>query len=325
MRLKYLSVVLVVAMFFPVSLFSSARADEAPTVVVSIVPIHSLVAGVMDGVGSPHLLLPGGASPHAYALRPSDARQLANARVVFWVGEALETFLERPLATLAEKARVVELMETKELIRLPLRSGGLWESHADDPANPKGTGPHDHHHNDHHHHKGIDAHIWLDPANARAIAAAVAATLIEVDPGNAARYTANAKAMGERLRALDSHLKNILQPIKNKKYIVFHDAYQYLERRYGLGAAGAITVSPGRSPSARRLIEIRERILSANAACVFIEPQFEPKLAQTVVENTGAQVAVLDPLGARLTPGKDAYFALMEELASALVRCLTRP
>jgi zinc transport system substrate-binding protein len=294
-----------------------ARAAEPPTVVASILPIHSLVAGVMDGIGTPHLLLPGGASPHAYALRPSDARQLAEARVVFWVGEALETFLERPLVTLARKARVFEVLETKGLVRLSLRSGGLWESDAVDSAGRKENEPEDHHH------KGIDAHVWLDPANARMITAAAAAALAEVDPANAARYAANVRAMDDRLRALDSRLKNALQPVKNKSYIVFHDAYQYLERRYGLGAAGAVTVSPGRSPGARRLIEIRERIRSANAACVFIEPQFEPRIAQTVVEDTGARVAVLDPLGATLTPGKDAYFALMEGLAAALVRCLT--
>jgi zinc transport system substrate-binding protein len=276
-------------------------------------------------VGSPHLLLPGGASPHAYALRPSDARQLSDARIVFWVGEALETFLERPLATLARKARLVELLEAKGLVRLPLRSGGLWESHAEDSAGRKGNEPEDHHQKEDHHHKGVDAHIWLDPVNARTIVATVAAALIEVDPDNAGQYTANAKALDGRLQVLDSRLKNALQVIKNKPYIVFHDAYQYLERRYGLGAAGAVTVSPGRSPGAKRLIEIRERIRSAKAACVFPEPQFEPRLAQTIIEDTGARIAVLDPLGATLTPGKDAYFTLMEGLASALVRCLTRP
>jgi zinc transport system substrate-binding protein len=323
MHPKRLAVAVLMALSLPPSLSGAVRAAEAPVVVASILPVHSLVAGVMDGVGAPHLLLPGGASPHAYALRPSDARRLAEARAVFWVGEALETFLERPLAALAGKARVVELLEAKGLVRLPLRSGGLWESRAEDSAGRMGNEPDDHHHD--HNHKGVDAHVWLDPANARAITAAAAAALSEVDPDNAASYTANAKAMDGRLRALDSRLKNTLQHIKNKSYIVFHDAYQYLERRYGLGATGAVTVSPGRSPGARRLIEIRERIRAANAACVFIEPQFEPLIAQTVVEDTGAQVAVLDPLGAKLTPGKDAYFALMEELAAALVRCLARP
>jgi len=296
-----------------------ARAAEGPAVVVSILPIHSLVAGVMDGVGTPYLLLPGGASPHAYALRPSDARRLAEARAVFWVGEALETFLQRPLATLAGKASVIEIFEITDLIRLPLRSGGLWTSLAEEPVGRDGTEPNDHHH------KGVDAHVWLDTDNARSIVVAVAAFLAELDPGNAARYAANARAMDGRLGNLDSGLKNILQPIKNTPYIVFHDAYQYFERRYGLAAAGAVTVSPGRSPGARRLTEIRARIRAAGAACVFIEPQFEPRIAQTIIEDTGARIAVLDPIGAALTPGKDAYFALMEGLASALVGCLDRP
>lgn len=296
-----------------------ARASEVPTVVVSILPIHSLVAGVMDGVGTPHLLLPGGASPHAYTLRPSDARRLAEARAVFWVGEALETFLERPLAMLAAKARVVEILEMKDLLHLPLRSGGLWESHAEDPAARNGAVADDHRH------KGVDAHVWLDPTNARAIVSAVAAALATLDPDNAGRYATNAKAMDERLQNLDSRLKNIIQPIREKPYIVFHDAYQYLERRYGLAAAGAVTISPGRSPGARRLTEIRARIRAAGVTCVFIEPQFEPRIARTVVEDTGASIAVLDPLGTALTPGKDAYFALMEGLSAALVGCLIRP
>ncbi|MGE0651167.1 MAG: zinc ABC transporter substrate-binding protein [Alphaproteobacteria bacterium] len=323
--LVYFATILTTALVVGCPANGKARAAEAPAVVASIVPIHSLVAGVMDGVGSPHLLLPGGASPHAYALKPSDARQLTQARVVFWVGEALETFLERPLATLAQNARVVELLEARSLVRLALRSGGLWETHVEDSAGPKGNEPENHHQKEDYHHKGVDAHIWLDPANARAIVAAIATALIEVDPDNTARYAANAKAMDGRLQVLDSSLKNTLQHIKNKQYIVFHDAYQYLERRYGLAAAGAVTVSSGRSPGARRLIEIRARIRTASATCVFIEPQFEPRLAETVVEGTGAQIAVLDPLGATLAPGKDAYFALMEGLASALVRCLTRP
>ncbi|MQA64624.1 MAG: zinc ABC transporter substrate-binding protein [Alphaproteobacteria bacterium] len=322
MHPKCLAIAVLIALSLPPLLSGAIRAAEAPAVVASILPVHSLVAGVMDGVGTPHLLLPGGASPHAYALRPSDARQLSDARIVFWVGEALETFLERPLAALARKARVVELLEAKGLVRLPLRSGGVWDSHAEDSAGRKGNEPDDHHHKDDHYHKGVDAHVWLDPANARTIVVAAAAALAEVDPANAARYASNANAMDARLRSLDTRLKNMLQPVANKTYIVFHDAYQYLEWRYGLGAAGAVTVSPGRSPGARRLIEIRTQIRAAKAACVFIEPQFEPRIAETVVDGTGARIAVLDPLGAALAPGKEAYFALMEGLASALVRCL---
>lgn len=302
------------------SSFTTTRAAEAPAsppkVVVTILPIHSLVAGVMDGIGQPHLLLGGGASPHAYALKPSDARKLAEARAVFWVGEALEAFLERPLAALSGAARKVEIMEMEGLRRLPLREGGIWGNQAEEtPAS--GT--------DQHGHKGIDAHVWLDPANARTIVRGAAGVLAEIDPANGGRYTANARAMERRLDALDQNLRTTLAPVAGRPYVVFHDAYQYLERRYGLTPAGAVTVSPGRAPGAKRLMELRARISVAKADCVFVEPQFEPRIARIVVEGTGARLGTLDPLGAALSPGKDAYFALMDGLARSLAGCIATP
>ncbi len=298
-----------------------ARGTEAPAVVATIAPLHSLVTGVMDGVGRPHLLLPGGASPHSYALKPSDARRLAEARVVFWIGETLEAFLERPLAALAGKARVIELLDAPGLVRLPVREGGVWETHEDDHAKD-GTENHGHAKDGHEAHKGADAHVWLDPANARAMVAAIAAALAEADPANAGAYAANARAMNVRLDALDTRIAARLASVKERPYIVFHDAYQYFERRYGLRPAGAVTVGSGRAPGARRRVELRARIRDSGAGCVFIEPQFEPRIAQTVVEGTDARIDTLDPLGAALTPGPDAYFALLDGLAEGLARCL---
>ncbi len=296
---------------------SRAAVAEAPAVVVSVLPVHSLVAGVMEGVGRPHLLLDGGASPHAYSLKPSEARQLANAKVVFWVGEALEAFLERPLATLSGTARIVEAQAVPGLVSLPVREGGVWETHADEPKGHASTETHGHDA-----HRNADGHVWLDPANAKAIVRAAATALAAADAANGARYRANAAAMEKRTDELDSRLRSKLAPLAGKPYIVFHDAYQYMERRYSLTPAGAVTVSPGRSPGARRLIELRARIRKAGAACVFIEPQFEPRIAQTVIEGTGARLGTLDPLGAGLAPGKDAYFTLMEKLADSLATCL---
>lgn len=292
----------------------AAQAAEPIKVVATIAPLHALVAGVMDGVGQPHLLLLGNASPHEYALRPSDARRLAEARVVFWIGESLELFLTRPLAALSGKATVVEVMDMPGLTRHALREGGAWDRH-DDHGTPASQ-------DDHADHGTQDPHLWLNPANAKVMTLAIARTLAATDPAHAARYTSNASAMTGRLDALDAQLRLTLRPFTAAPYIVFHDAYQYFERRYGLNAVGAIAVSPGRSPGARRLTEIRARIKTARAACVFIEPQFAPRIARTVVEGTGAQIAVLDPLGATLTPGKDAYFALMDGLAANLIRCL---
>lgn len=312
-------------------------------VVASILPVHSLVAGVMEGVGTPHLLVPGGASPHSFALRPSDARRLERAQAVFWVGPSLETFLERPLNALARKAEVIALAEIEGVTRLPLREGGSWETHAHHDAK---TGDHgdahgethakdaDHDHGSKEHHDETHAaehdhahgdwnpHVWLDPLNAVAFVEVIAHELGHIDPANKARYDANASRLVTKLRALDGELRRTLAPVRGKPYIVFHDAYQNFEARYGLNAVGSITVSPELSPGARRLVEIRKRIRDAGAVCVFAEPQFEPKIIRTVTQGTGARTGTLDPLGAPLKPGPDAYFQLLRNLADDLNRCL---
>lgn len=304
---------------------SPVRAD-APGVVATINPIHSLAAAVMEGVGTPRLLLKGAASPHAYSLRPSEARMLQEAKVIFWVGPNVETFLEKPLKTLGSRAKVVALEHAPGVTRLPVREGGLWEAH------DHGDDDHDHDHDDHDHDKPghgdhddeVDGHVWLDPRNAAAMVTAMAATLAEVDPANAARYRANAAATKAKLTALEARIRGRLGPVRGKRYIVFHDAYQYFERRYGLSPAGSVTVSPERAPGPRRLYDIRKRILDRNVVCVFAEPQFPPRLVQTVISGTPAKMGVLDPVGADLTPGVGAYAQLQNNLAAALVGCLAR-
>ena len=258
---------------------AAATAAEAPKVVASIQPIHSLVAGVMQGVGLPSLLVRGYGSPHTYQMRPSEAAALQAADVVFWVGEELETFLERPLETLAAGARVVELIEIPAMTLLPTREGGMWEAHAhgDDDDHDH---DHDHDHDDAHAHEDHDdaddharghwdVHLWLDIDNARRIVAAVAEVLAETDPANAATYAANALAQDGELRALDTELAEAFAPVRGVPFVVFHDAYQYLEQRYGLNAVGSITVAPDRMPGARRVQEIRDRIAQLGARCVF--------------------------------------------------------
>lgn len=279
----------------------SARAD-APRVVASIKPVHSLVAGVMAGVGEPMLLINGGASPHTYVLKPSEAAALQQADVVFWIGDALETFLAKPLRSLPHHAAIVTLADAKGVV--------LVEAGPDDAHDHAGG--------------GSDMHIWLDPLNAAAMVEAIASALSSVDPAAAEQYWANADALQRRLESLDLELATALAPVAGLPYIVLHDGYRYLERRYGLTSAGAITVSPERRPSARKLKEIRAAITDTGAACVFSEPQFEPALAHTVIEGTNARIGVLDPLGADLKPGPDAYFELMHNLSSALTDCLAR-
>lgn len=296
------------------------QAAEALNVVVSIKPLHALVAGVMGDIDAPKLLLEGGQSPHTYTLKPSDARALTRADAVFWIGPALETFLAKPVAALPRAALRVELSEAAGVRLLPIREGGAWEqhAHADDHAGP------DHDHDQDHDgaHENFDPHLWLDPANAQAMVAAIAAALAQFRPADAATFERNAAALKARLEALDRALAEQLAPLRGRPYIVYHDAYQYLEARYGLTAAGALALDPERPPSAQRIAEIRATIKASGAACVFAEPQFPPAIINTVVEGTGARVGVLDPIGADLKAGPDAYFTLLEGLARSLAGCL---
>lgn len=300
-------------------LVGGAPAAATVKVVTSIKPIHSLVAGVMRGAGAPALLIKGASSPHTYSLRPSDARALQAADLVFWVGPELETFLAKPLHALVRRARIVALAEAAGVRLLAGRAAGLWTLH----HQPAGEKEDEHPGADHRHR--MNMHIWLDPRNAKAMVSAIGAALSDVDPPRAQLYAANARALQRRLDVLDQGLEQTLTPLRGRPYVVFHDAYRYLEARYGLTAVGAITVAPDRPPGARRLAEIRARIRNAGVDCVFVEPQFEPALARALVEGTGAKVGVLDPLGADLSPGPDAYFQLMRNLAHSLKDCLATP
>lgn len=302
-----------------------AAAAAAPRVVATISPIHSLTASVMEGVASPRLLIPGTASPHNYTLKPSDARALAQAQLIVWVGEEIEPFMEKPLAALAKKARVLELSKVPGVVLLPAREGGVWEGDVHDEKE-KGHGPDEKKEaagkkKEDHHEK--DMHVWLSPANTKAIARALARALGEIDPANASAYRASLERFLARLDALDAELREQLKPVMGKPYIVFHDAYQYFERHYGLSPAGSISVTSAQAPGAKRLYEIRKKIIDSKVACVFREPQFDSKLVTTAVSGTPAKVGVLDPDGgATIPPGPGAYFQLMRNLAGSLRACL---
>ncbi|UXT48866.1 zinc ABC transporter substrate-binding protein ZnuA [Agrobacterium tumefaciens] len=311
---------------------AASGATAAPDVVVSIKPIHSLVAAIMRGVGEPQLIVEGAASPHTYNLRPSNARKLEKADVVFWVGPGLEAFLEKPLEALASKATVVELEDAKGLEKLPFREGGPFEAHDhgeeghEDHADGEAAHDHGHDHGDHDHgHGAYDTHLWLDPANAKAMAQTIETALIAADAGNAATYQANTKKLIDDLDALDRELAETVKPIKDKPFIVFHDAYQYFEHRYGVKTAGSITVSPETLPGADRVKQMQEKVRQLGATCVFAEPQFEPKLISVITEGTAAKSATLDPEAATLEPGPDLYFKLMRGIAGSLKECLAQP
>ena len=341
-----------------------AAAAEPPAAVASIKPVHSLLAGVMEGAGQPTLLVPGGASPHTWTLRPSDAHALEHADLVVWIGEGLESFLVQPIDALSGDAYVLELSRAEGITLLRMREGGAWDEHEhhDDHAeheddheddHAKHEDDHDHeddhakHEDDHatakadaHGHEDEDdhahvhkedghehglgeynMHVWLDPANAAVVVGAMADALARLDPDRESLYRENEAGLRSRLAALDDELKNAFAPVRDRGFIVFHDAWQYLDTHYGLRAVGSVTVSPDQSPGAARLSEVREKITGAEATCVFAEPQFEPRLVRTLVEGTGAATGTLDPLGAALEDGPDLYFDLMRENARAFRAC----
>ena len=305
------------ALVLSMVLLSAGHAQAGPpSVVVTIKPIHSLVAEVMEGIGTPELLVKGAADEHSYALHPSDARALARADLIVWVGPNLEGFMKRPLETLAGRASKLELMSLPSLTRLKMRKGGTWE--ADEEERGEETGSEENAQQ-----PTYNPHIWLDPKNAEAIVNAVAGALTKADPTHAQSYAANAARTLQRLDKLDENLRMKLAPIHQRPFVVFHDAYPYFEHRYHLNAVGSITTVPQVQPSAQRVRQIKEKIRTLEAVCVFSEPQFEPRLVNTLIEGTSAKHGTLDAIGAGFN-WPELYFTLLENLASDLNDCLLK-
>lgn len=303
------------------ALFLTTTAYAAPNVVASIKPVHSLVAAVMAGVGEPTLIVKGAASPHTYALRPSDAGALESADIVFWTGHGMELFLADALDTLAPNAEIVELAEAPGITLLPVREGGAFEPHSHEGEGEDHDHDHEGHDHDHEHDAG-DMHFWLDPENAKLMVTEIAATLAKADPENAAAYQANAATEIVALDALETEIAADLAPVRDKPFIVFHDAYQYFEARFELSLAGSITVTPDVMPGAARIGELKAKVAELGATCVFAEPNFEPTIIKAITEGSSAKSGVLDPEGGALTEGADLYPTLLRGLATSLVDCL---
>ena len=436
-------------------------------VVTSVKPVHSLVSGVMEGVGTPDLIVEGAASPHTYSLKPSQAKQLEEADLVFWMGHELESFLEKPLEAITSKAKVIELIDSPGLKKLDMREGGAFDEHGHEEDGEHSEEGHDEHAGEghafewagvfklpagdytwtfakvdgdyadpmmkmvflptssdgeegieeqeevaerlirsqssvkrnhdgrltpneenayqlvfdasrnvtelritiknegayafftehmpfefeadehflknasgkdieptaqepeagHHHHHGhgeFDVHVWLDPENAKVLVQEIKQALVELDPGNAGTYEANAKNLMVKLDRLISEISSTLASSKGKGFVVFHDAYQYFEERFGMTAVGSITVSPEVVPGASRIRELKDKIVELDAHCVFSEPQFQPKIVFTVAEGTQANTGVLDPLGASIADGPELYFNLIRDMANSLQECLSK-
>lgn len=286
-------------------------------VVVTIKPIHSLVTQLMEGIGTPDLLVAGASSPHTFSLKPSNVRAINAADVFVRVSEAVEPFTGKIISALPETVEVVTLEEAPGLELLDIRTSGTFEAHGHHGDDALGDEPG---HGDHH--GATDGHIWLDPDNAKAIVAYLADVLSKRSPEDGAKLKDNAAKLNERIDALTAKLLAGTAPLKGKPFVAFHDAYQYFEKRFGLDAVGSITISPTVRPSAKRLTELRRKIRSLDAVCVFAEPLFQPKLIAAVTEDTRARSGTLDPLGIDLAPGRDLYFELMQNLAAGFVACL---
>ena len=340
-NLKKLPIILFILSFF--TFFSSVNAEIK--VVASIKPIHSLASYLMDGVGKPKLIVDGYASPHGFSLKPSHAKMLQEADIVFWVGEDIENFLVKPLGSIAKNAEKIELLDIRGLKKLKFRERNVFEGHDDhghkeddhDDHAKKEDGHDDEHKDEHGHdddhkkdghdehgHEGhahgeFDPHIWLDPLNAKVILKEMAKHLIENDQANESIYKENLKKANKDLDKLVKQVKSELN--KDFKSIVFHDAYQYFEKRFKVNVLGAFTVNTDVLPGAEQLSEIREIIEHEKVTCVFSEPQFNPDIINAVAKDTNIKTGVLDPLGATLNPGKGLYFDLISNMAKSFKGC----
>ena len=328
-NLKKSTIILSILSFL--TLFTSANADIK--VVASIKPIHSLASYLMDGIAKPDLIVDGYASPHGFALKPSHAKMLQNADIVFWVGEDLENFLEKPLSSIAKKAEKIELLEVKGLNKLKFRERNIFDDHGHKKKDDHDDHDHDSHakkkdghddHDDHdghegHNHGEFDPHIWLDPINAKVILFEMSKHLIENDPSNETAYRAN---LSKAYKEIDKLTKDVTEELnESTASIVFHDAYQYFEKRFNVNILGAFTVNTDVLPGAEQLSEIREVIEHDKVACVFSEPQFNPDIIKAVAKDMNIKTGIVDPLGATLNPGKTLYFDLIKNMSKSFKGC----
>jgi len=303
-------------------------------VVASIKPIHSLVSYVMDGVGKPDLIVDGYNSPHNFSLKPSHAKMIEKANLIIWVGEDLETFLEKPLKTISKDAVNVEIMDLKGIKKLKFREKNIFEGHDNHEHGHKEHKEHGHDehkehsnkekkHDDHSHedhaHGDHDPHVWLDPMNAKVIVKEIEKQLVKLDPDNSSKYKANSKKAQSELDNLTKNIKKDLK--KDLRFVVFHDAYQYFENRFGIKVLGALTVNPDVLPGAEQLSEIREVIEHEKVNCLFSEPQFNPAIIKSIAKDTKVKTGVLDPLGANIDKGKEMYAELLSKMYASFKGC----
>ena len=328
-----------------VPLFFSFNARAEVNVVTTIKPLHSLISSVMEGVGKPSLIIEGTNNPHTFVFKPSHAEMIENADIVFWIGEDLEAFMEKPLESLAKNAKTISFMDLASIEKLKFREQNIFDDHDDhghddhDDHGHKdddhddhddhdghddehdGHDDHDDHagHHDGHNHGEFDAHIWLDPANAKEMVLEISHELSELDPSNKSKYEDNAS---KTIVALDKLIEEVDKSLsKDISYIVFHDAYQYFEKRFGVIPAGALTLNPDVLPGAKQIADIQDVINDKGIKCIFSEPQYNPKIIETLGNDMNISTGVMDPLGAYIDAGPSMYSDLINQIANSIKDC----
>ena len=320
-----------------IPLFFSFSAKAEVNVVTTIKPLHSLISSVMEGVGKPSLIIEGTNNPHTFVFKPSHAEMIENADIVFWIGEDLEAFMEKPLDSLAKNAKTIAFMDLASIEKLKFREQNIFDDHDDHGHKDDEHDDHDDHdghddehdghddhddhagHHDGHNHGEFDAHIWLDPANAKEMVLEISHELSELDPSNKSKYEDNASKTIAALDTLIEEVDNSLS--KDISYIVFHDAYQYFETRFGVKSAGALTLNPDVLPGAKQIADIQDLINDKGIKCIFSEPQYNPKIIETLGNDMNISTGVMDPLGAYIEAGPSMYIELINEIANSIKNC----
>ena len=286
----------------------SVRADV--NVVTTIKPLHSLISNVMKGVGEPSLIIEGTSNPHNFVLKPSHAKLLQDADIIFWIGEDLEAFMEKPLSSLAKDTKKISFMELGSIKKLKFRENNIFDHDDHD----------DHEDHDEHNHGEFDAHLWLDPVNAKKMVLEISHELSELDPTNKNSYKANADKTIEVLDRLIEEVNRSLS--KDISYVVFHDAYQYFEQRFEVTSAGALTLNPDVLPGAKQIVDIQNLIKKKNIKCIFSEPQYNPKIIETLANDTNTSTGIMDPLGAYMDKGPSMYSKLIIGIVDSIKNCI---
>ena len=323
-------------LLLPLMLFSGSVNADGPRVVADIAPIHSLVSMVMDGVGQPQLLVPQNISPHHYSMRPSEAEALQEAQLVVYVGHDMSPWLEPVLETLAASASALDLSKVDNIMQLAYREGPIFDGHDEEGHDDHDEEGHDDHdeeghddhdeegHDDHahHDHDGVDPHVWLDPMNAKLWLYAIASELTRIDPKNADRYDENARSSSRTITLAMAQAEGHLASGKDNGFLVYHDAYQYFEKRFKRVAVGSISLGDASKPSAKRLSELKALFGAQGISCVLTEPQYSSKIVDSVFGGFKPTIGVVDPIGIDLELGTTLYPELLENIALSIAQCV---